>query len=164
MTDVQVLIQPEDDLLVQVEDLAREVVVAVGIQGPQGLQGPKGDKGDAAADPEYVASTALGGHRVVVLNASEQLEYADNTNLTHADKVLGLTTGAVGSGSTVAIRYLGEMVEPSWSWTLNSPIFLGTNGLLTQTRPTAPGSFVLQVAFPISATKVFIDIKQAYLI
>lgn len=164
MSDVLVLVEPQDDILVQVDDLVKDLVVTVGIQGPQGIQGLKGDKGDAAADPEFTAGEALSGHRMVVLNASEQAVYASNDNLSHAEKVFGMTVGAASSGAAVTVRRFGELTEPSWNWTLNTPIFLGVNGLLTQTKPSAPGSFVLQVAFPMTPTKVYIDIKQAFLI
>ena len=67
--------------------------IATGPQGTQGIQGEKGEKGDTgdqgiqgeqgiqgpagATVTTYPASTAIGGHRIVVLNADEEVEYAE---------------------------------------------------------------------------------------
>lgn len=112
----------------------------------------------------HTAGEAIGGHRFVILDASEDLFYASNTVLADAEKVLGMTTNAAPIGGSATVQRSGELEEPSWSWTLDTPIFLSSNGQMTQTRPSASGSFVLQVAFPITPTKVFIDLKQAIFI
>lgn len=118
----------------------------------------------ATDSTSHTAGASLSGHRMVYLDSSELLQYAENTTPSHAERVLGMTTGAITSGASGPVLREGEITEPSWNWTIGSPIFLGVNGLLTQTRPTASGSFVLQVAFPVTSTKVFIDIKQAFFI
>lgn len=104
---------------------------------------------------EHVAATNLGGNRVVFINSSDEAEYADNTVLTNTNIVLGLTTGAVSIGEIARIQTYGQMTEPTWSWTLEQPVFLGTNGLLTQTHPTAP-AFALVVGFPVTPTTLMI--------
>ncbi len=131
-------------------------VVAAGQQGPQGAQGPVGPVGGSSLS--YLAGAALGGHRMVVLNSSQQAVYADNTNLAHANKVLGMTTGAVSMGDTASILYGGELVEPSWVWGLDQPVYVGTNGLLTQTPPVAGFSQI--VGFPIAANKLFVSLRE----
>ena len=103
------------------------------------------------------AGVDLGGQRVVVISSGNAV-YADNTDSTHTNKVLGITTGAATNGQSVMIQSHGEMVEPSWTWTLNQPVFLSTNGLLTQTPPTTGFSQI--VGFPTSATSLFINIRE----
>jgi len=103
----------------------------------------------------HVAGAALGGDRVVYIDNANTAQYADNTNLAIVNTVLGITTGAAAMGANVEIQTEGEYTEPSWTWTLGQPIFLGTNGLLTQTQPSAP-AFSLIIGFPITATKIFL--------
>lgn len=136
------------------------VNVATGVRGPQGVPGPQGPS--SAVIPGYVAGTNLSGHRLVTLNSSQQVVYASSSNLAHVDKVIGLTVGAATAGETIEIVRSGEVNEPSWEWSLNEPIFLGVDGVLTQTPPAS--GFLLFVAFPISPTRVFVDIKQALIL
>ena len=125
----------------------------------EGLKGDKGDKGDPGiSNITYPAAQALGGHRVVILNDGLEADYADATDLTHINRILGLTLGAVIQGDAVTILTGGDVIEPSWSWTLGLPVYLGSNGLLTQTRPII--GFNLIVGFPLSATEMFFQKRE----
>lgn len=116
--------------------------------------------GGVPYDPtlKYFAATALGGHRVVAMNSDGKAEYADQTNAAHINKVLGITTSAVNADEIASIVRGGEVTEPSWSWTVTLPVFLGTNGLLTQTQPST--GFSLIVGFPVATTKLFVSIRE----
>jgi len=103
------------------------------------------------------AGEALGGHRVVRQGTDGAAYYASNTSDSHKHAVLGVTIGAVNSGDTATIQSYGELTEPSWTWSPGLPIFLSTNGLLTQTAPTS--GFVLILGTAQTATKMFIQIK-----
>lgn len=103
----------------------------------------------------YVAGETLGGDRLVYIDSSGQAKYASNDVLSNTNIVLGITVGAASIGTNVEIQLEGEYEEPSWSWTLEQPIFLGNNGLLTQTQPTAP-AFSLVIGFPITSTKILL--------
>ena len=127
-----------------------------GLKGEPGAQGIPGPPGGLTL--QYPAAIPLGGHRMVVLNSEERAIYADNTNLAHARKVLGMTTGATSAGDMATIQTGGEMTEPSWAWTLDSPIFLAADGLLTQTQPVTGLSLV--VAFPITPIKIFLNLRE----
>jgi len=124
-----------------------------------GQRGADGDPGVAGGVVVLcTAGEALGGHRVVVLNAAAEAVYASNAVPEHLHKVLGLTTGAVVLGAEATVQTGGEMIEPTWAWTLDAPIFLGVDGLLTQTPPAS--GFLLVVAFPVTATKIFIKLRE----
>lgn len=114
----------------------------------------------------HPAAMDLGGHRIVVLDSDGRAIYADNATIEHASILLGLTTGAASSGSDATIQPFGEIVEPSWSWALNEPVFLGANGLLTQVVPEPGDSAAFQVivGFPLSATSLFIRIDEPILL
>jgi hypothetical protein len=135
---------------------ATQVTAPISV-GQRGVAGVDGLPGGVVI--QCTAGEALGGHRVVVLNAVAEAVYASNAVPAHLHKVLGLTTGAEILGAVATVQTGGEMVEPTWAWTLDTPIFLGTNGLLTQVEPTT--GFSLVVAFPITATKVFIKIQES---
>lgn len=146
-----VTLNDEDHIVDEVRDIQ---IVTVGEAGPAGADGV-----DGGAEITKTATVALGGHRAVVPDAVGGVIYADSSTLTHRDKVLGITTGAVSAGASATIRTYGELTEPSWAWTLDEPVFLGLTGLLTQTPPSS--GFVQRVGFPTAATKLFIDIDDA---
>lgn len=105
-----------------------------------------------------IASEDLGGHRIVVAIGS-QIAYADNTIAAHSSIVTGISTQAVLSGATLNVTISGEVSEGSWNWSLDKPIFLTANGLMTQTAPNT--GFLLQVGYPTTITSMIVDIKTA---
>jgi hypothetical protein len=113
---------------------------------------------DAIVYDTATAGEALGGHRFVVLNDSGEAIYATNQTANHAHKIFGMTTGAANLAATATIQRQGAITEPSWNWTLNSPIFLSTSGQMTQTPPAT--GFSLIVGFPLSATSMYIAIRE----
>jgi hypothetical protein len=122
---------------------------------------PKGDKGDPGVTAgqilEYPVAYPMSGHRMVFINENEEAEYVSSANPFHANKVIGMTTGAVISG-LIGIQRGGELTEPSWNWTLDIPIWIGIDGLLTQVQPVL--GFSLIIGFPITQTKIFISIRE----
>ena len=141
-------------------------IVEVNARGPQGPKGDKGDKGDAGDSNTIVtmvAGSALGGHRIVAQSpiANDTVIYADASNSAHANLVFGMTLNAASEGGNIDVAVTGEFSEPSWTWSLGQPIFLGLNGTLTQTVPTSSiADFSLVVGFPITPTKMFVNIRE----
>lgn len=133
-------------------------IVAMGQQGPAGPVGPIGPAGDLAIS--VTAGAALGGHRIVYLDSNYEAQYASNQVASHALIALGLTLGAASMGASVDVQRSGEVTEPSWSWTLEQPVYLGDNGQLTQTAPTSPALFQRIVGFPTAATKLFLALRE----
>lgn len=123
-------------------------IITIVTEGPQGAPG--------GMNITCTTEIALSGHRFIVLD-DDMAVYADNTILDHAHRVVGMTTGASNEGS-VSVQTSGEHDEPTWAWTLGVPVFLGINGMLTQTPPSS--GFSLVVGFPITATKLYIKIQQ----
>jgi len=132
---------------------------------PVGIQGEKGEKGDtgpsgASSSYIYTAGEILGGHRAIIID-NNLAYYADCTNLSHINKPIGISNNASALGGEVTVVFFGEMEEVSWNWDIDKPIWISTNGLLTQTTPVT--GFLCIIAFPVTATKIFID-KQEILI
>lgn len=136
-----------------------ESIIVVGAE--QGPPGPPGAPGIGGIDQvTKLAGANLGGNRAVVHSTTgSTVVYADNTNALHEACVLGITAGSALVGEVVQVQTSGEMVEPTWTWTPREAIYLTTNGQLTQTPPTS--GFVLQLGFALTATSMFVSIKQA---
>lgn len=136
-------------------------IITAGPQGPRGLPGMGGggsSGGSAFSDP-YPAAQILGGHRMLILNAAGNFDYASNADQAHAGRIVGMTTGSALAGDPVLAQTSGEISEPSWNWALDQPVYLGANGLLTQVPPTAPGAkFLVVIGFPVTAHSLFIRI------
>lgn len=117
------------------------------------VPGPPGPPGVGAESLSTTATTAavLSGHRVVTMSTGG-LEYASAANIAHATGPLWLTTGAWGSGVEATVITRGIVTEPSWSWT-PGPLWLGTNGALSQSIP-AGAAFVRQVATVVDSTTI----------
>ena len=138
-------------------------VVARGPQGPKGDKGDKGDAGDTNTVVTMVAGSALGGHRIVATSPAvdSTVIYADSSVSSHANLVLGLTLNAADVGGDIQVAVTGEFTEPTWNWTLGQPIFLSQNGTMTQTVPNSgDADFSLVVGFPITPTKMFVNIRE----
>ena len=106
---------------------------------------------------DTVAITAaenLGGHRIVTVEGF----YASKDTATDRNKVLGMTTGAVSIGSEATVQVSGFIEESSWNWNVDIPVFLSTNGQLTQSAITS--GFSLIVGKPRTATNMFISISE----
>lgn len=115
--------------------------------------------GGGAVVPETVtAGIDLSGNRMVVLDSSRNAIYADNATASHVLRVFGMTKGAALLGTQVEILRNVEVLEPSWNWTDGGAIYLGANGLLTQTAPEAPAVFSLCVGFATASNRMLIQI------
>lgn len=132
-------------------------VVTAALQGPPGPTGPAGS--GSSLSITRAAGQDLSGHRAVRV-AGEEAFYASADTQVHAGRVVGITTGAALTGADATIQVGGEMTELSWSWS-DGPIFLGLDGQLTQTPPTA--GFVQQVATAITSTRILIDVRPPLL-
>lgn len=132
------------------------IITAPGQQGPPGPPGPPGPAG--ASLLSYTAAIPISGHRIITINSDGKAIYADSTILSHANKVIGMSTGAAAADSTLSVKIVGEFTEGSWNWTPNQPIYLSTNGLITQTVPTSPSLYSLVIGTAVTSTTIFINI------
>lgn len=106
----------------------------------------------------YTAAINLSGHRMVLLDDNRNATYASNDVLAHANRVFGLTKGAAAQGAQVEIIREVELQEPSWSWTVGEPIYLGANGTLIQSAAVSPALFSLRVGFATAPDRMFITV------
>lgn len=111
----------------------------------------------------FPAATAIGGHRGVILNSSGQLAYANPNDISHANKLVGITTGAGNAGEDVTIKWAGEMIESSWNWSAGQDIYLGINGVLTSDITGITG-FIQRIGHAVSPTKIFLKLADSILL
>lgn len=115
-----------------------------------------GGGGDGQVLLTRTAALDLGGHRVVTLADTNTLIYASNDDPAQLEAPLWLTLAAIVSGAGDAVLAYGPALEPTWAWN-PGPLYLGTTGLLTQTPPSSPALFSVQVGYATSPTRVFFD-------
>lgn len=115
----------------------------------------------SAENNEFIAGSSLGGHRMVYQQGDGKVAYATNLDADTAESVLGITRGAVSVGDVVSIALDGqEITEPSWTWIPSTPLFIGSNGLLTQTPPNPSSvAFVMVVGYAATPTTVRVRIE-----
>jgi hypothetical protein len=181
---VSVQLETTDTVAVSVEDTvtASETIVdvistessvvnitSVAAQGPAGPIGPQGNTGPIGPQgpigPEGISgiqsiviftNIPLSGNKVIAYTANG-VAYADNTNLTHIGSVLGFTRTSCSANSNTSIQTFGFL---NGFYGLNSglPVYLSTNGDLTQTVPTT--GFVNNLGIAISSTELNINITM----
>ena len=109
----------------------------------------------ANIDTSLTAGMSISALRCITTNSSGEAVYATPDTLANA-VVIGISTTAGSAGDTITVKTTGELSDASWNWTKGA-IYLGANGVLTQTAPSG-GSIVVHVAKAITATKIIIDI------
>jgi hypothetical protein len=154
-TRVTTLIPPAARTTTLTPPAARVTMLTVG-------QGPAGAPGLTDNLLVRTVSTAIGGHRIVV-SIGGQVAYADAANAAHRGHVLGMTLNAASAGGTVQIQSGGEVLEPTWTWTVDGVVYLGSNGVLTQTPPTPP-SFLQVVGFAVAADRLFLNLLPPFIL
>lgn len=130
-------------------------IVNVSSPGPQGAPGLAG-----GSSLPRVASSVLGGHRLVRSIDENSVAYADVTNPTHGDDTLGLTLGAAGVGEAVNVQRAGAVEFNGWNWEPGDLVFLGFNGLPTQVvpEPVDGAAFLQPIGYAESPTVLHLSI------
>lgn len=111
-----------------------------------------------------VASGPLSGHRVVTPLTNGKLVYADSSTPIHAHAPLWLTIESGLTDQSVEVVAYGSVTEPSWDW-VYGPVYLGLNGVLTQTVPVSPDAyFSVRVGVATSVTSMFVNPQPSILL
>jgi len=125
-------------------------LLEVAEQGPPGMPG-------SAEFYTYPANGAVSGHRVIRISSGMATVCTTSDDL-YAHNFVGVSMNAATNGDPVNIQRSGEMVEPTWSWAEDKPIFMGSDGRLTQVAN--PSGLSVIVATVLTPTKIIIDIRQ----
>ena len=106
-----------------------------------------------------VATSTISGQKIVKDTGSGSVAYADNNTAGDENRILGITQQGQNSGGTLLIQTGGPIESDIWSWTPDEPIFLGSNGNLTQTPPSGV-EFTLIVGFALTPTSMFLRFRE----
>jgi hypothetical protein len=147
---VQVTLSDEAEVVVDLLD------VAEGPQGPTGPLGPTGPTDQISF--RRIASGAIGGQRMVKANPDGTVSYASASDVDHAGKVLGMTDFAVADGEQVVIIREGLVEFEGFNFDVGLPVYLGENGLVTQTA--SPTGFSQIVGFAENPTNLFVNLRE----
>jgi hypothetical protein len=151
MITLELLSAPPPLLEVNTTVVAVEFV-SEGIQGPKGLKGEKGDPGQSVGSLiTRVAGESVGGHKAARVDAQGLAWLADNRR---DSDVVGIFTGAAALDAAATIQTAGEMVEPTWNWAAG-PVWLGTDGQLTQAPPVAAN--LVQMGIAAGSTSLIVE-------
>ena len=117
-------------------------------------QANTGGGGNAATESLNIAfdNNNATSYKIVAINTNAETILASTLDLTQANKVVGVLDA---NNETVT---LGTLTNPSWTWTSDESLYLGSNGDIVIT-PTIDGAlFSLKIGYALSATKIFVKI------
>lgn len=125
-----------------------DYIVQVGIQGPPGPT----DFGKARIS--RVAGESLDAFVAVAVASDGKVYRASKSTPDHISRVLGITLAAAAVNAAVDVHLFGEVTNGAWTFDTTKLIYLGDDGALAQSAPTA--GFVLVLGFPTSASSMFV--------
>lgn len=118
----------------------------------------------SAGDLQFQAGGSIGGHRFVVLDSNGKLQHADPTDLSHANRVIGITTESGVLNQLISVRPVGSITESSWNWNQGDDIFVGASGVPT-TNPNPGGfAFTQRIGYAVSPTTLFLQLSEAIIL
>jgi hypothetical protein len=94
---------------------------------------------------------AVGAYRMVGADGL----YTENTP-SSLGRIAGLTLQAAGPGSKIRVVRSGPVVEAAWSWTPDMPVFISTEGVLTQVVPVS--GVIRRIGWAVTPTQINIDL------
>lgn len=104
---------------------------------------------------EEMAGTPIVAFRAIAVVGSLAV-FADKDVPSHALCLQGISMGAALSGTKAKIQVYGPMVGP-WDWTKDVPLYVGSNGTLTDVMPTT--GWIREIARTKDTNRIFIDIQ-----
>ena len=109
---------------------------------------------------QYSAAQSISIFSAVSLSGAG-LVYADHSDLALVNSFVGVVTQSGLTGTVLNVTEYGLVTDTAWNWAPDLPIVLGSSGSLTQMSPP-PGSYLLTIGTPMSATSLFVN-PQSYI-
>lgn len=113
--------------------------------------------GSGNALPTLPANANLSALRMVSRSGTGY-SYADPNSADSVWSIAGLAVFSINAGIPVTPLRNTSFSDSSWNWARGSPIFLGTNGALTQTPPSS--GYLVVVATVLDPQTIFIQIEE----
>ena len=115
-----------------------------------------------STDISLPTNSVISGFKVIRVDSSGFAKYASNDDITHNDKVIGVSTQSITDNTPVLVRTEGFMDDAGWTFTPGDPIYVGLNGSITQTVPSS--GFILNLGQALTATRILINIKTSIIL
>lgn len=105
------------------------------------------------------AGETIAANKAVIADGNT-IYLASSSDVTHMDRVIGISVTSALTGEPVTVQTFGELYEAGWSWDDSKPLWLSIDGELTQTAPVT--GFNCVVGSAIDATRIFININDSF--
>jgi predicted RecA/RadA family phage recombinase len=131
-----------------------------GPQGPQGPAGPTGPSGVAGTSLVITktAGETISAGKAVYLDTATTVKFSDHS-VPARQKCIGVAKTAATAGNPLDIITDGVFEDSIFSgFTINESVWVGTNGVLTQTPPTS--GVLLEAGYYLGENKIEIEIKR----
>lgn len=133
-----------------------------GTKGEAGKRGPPGQDGNPGGGTQQtiskIAFEDISAVRAVYLVSDTEVALSD-FSVVGKQRVIGVSRSASLTGGTVQIVTEGVLQDASFSsFQLNEAIFVGANGVITQTRPTT--GVMLEVGYYIGNNEIKVEIQR----
>jgi hypothetical protein len=116
---------------------------------------------------EGTAGEALSQYDVVYANSADsgELWIATNGGTSAQADAIGIVTesGGISDTATGTVTRFGPITYASWSWTPGATLWLGTDGAMTETMPSA-GDYAKPLGYAETATKIWFAPQNGWLV
>jgi hypothetical protein len=103
------------------------------------------------------AGESLEAYQVVRMADTGEVFVATDADMDDASLSFGFATAAASAGATVQVRFAGPLQNSAWSLEMDEPVFLGTDGAITQTPP-ATGRY-MEVGHAVGSDQILVHIR-----
>lgn len=94
---------------------------------------------------------------LMIAQTPQGIRLADSSDLSFLNRLIGMSVGAASTNTNLTIQTSGPISYNGWNWIPGAPVFLGSNGTLTQIPPET--GFLQVVASAMSSTQLIIEIQ-----
>jgi len=145
----EIVIKQEEIAIDKDFNLTMETKEPLRLNVGTGFNNTGSNSSSGTIDVRVTADASLGAFRAIGYNGL----YVQPT-LISLSQYAGISRVAVTSGSTMNVVRSGLLTESGWNWTVNSPVFITTDGMLTQSLPTGD---IRRIGWAISPTELNLD-------
>lgn len=131
-----------------------------GVVGPAGPQGPPGASGTPGTSlvVTKTAGETISAGKAVYLDTATVVKLSDHSVVAR-QKCIGVAKTAATVGNSIEVITDGIFTDAIFSgFTLNEPVWVGLNGVLTQTPPTS--GVLLEAGYYLGENKIEVEIKR----
>ncbi len=105
----------------------------------------------------YTANEDISALKIVKADDQASISLSSPDDYTNASSLgVALTAGTVGS--QIEVLRIGKLIDASFNFTLNEPLFLTDNGNITNNLSSE--SFATNIGYGLGAGAIFIDIQE----